>query len=491
MFLGEILVANGFVTKEEVDAALARQQEFGGLLGENLLALGVISEEKLERALQLAPAAPRDVKDTGISDQFLINLILKFMYVKALETPSQISENIKLPVNIIDPLLEFAKENALVQVMGSSGLSLLSELRYDLTDQGRQRAIEQLQRSQYLGPAPVPMASYIQQIERQHITNERVSREDLVGKLSHLVLPQHLVDELGPAANSAKAILLYGPPGSGKTSIAEGMGRTFRGLVYVPYAVELDGQVITIFDPTIHLPIEQKFAEAPVSVKQTRSLVRESIDSRWVPCRRPTVMSGGELRMEMLDLKYSPEAGLYEAPLQIKAMNGIFIIDDFGRQMVNPRDLLNRWIVPLEKRFDFLHLHTGRKFLIPFDVLIVFSTNLAPEDLMDEAFLRRIPYKILVGAPTIEDYIEIFQRVCASQKIQIPPGLMEELLREFYEKNGEGVASYHPKFLIDRVIDRCRYRGEMPYLDIDLVAAAWRNLFVEKTKKKAPTAARS
>jgi len=210
------------------------------------------------------------------------------------------------------------------------------------------------------------MAAYIAQIERQHITNDRVSRADLAAKLSHLVLPERLIDELGPAANSARAMLLYGPPGSGKTSIAEAMGRSFKGLVYVPYAVELDGQVITIFDPTLHVPIEPGSAETTEATRGP-SLIREAIDGRWVLCRRPTVMAGGELRMEMLDLRYSAEAGLYEAPLQIKAMNGIFIIDDFGRQLVNPRDLLNRWIVPLEKRFDFLHLHTGRKFLIPFD----------------------------------------------------------------------------------------------------------------------------
>jgi predicted ATPase with chaperone activity len=201
-------------------------------------------------------------------------------------------------------------------------------------------------------------------------------------------------------------------------------------------------------------------------------------------------MTGGELRMERLDLNYNREGGLYEAPLQMKAMNGIFIIDDFGRQMVDPRDLLNRWIVPLEKRFDFLHLHTGRKFLVPFDVLIVFSTNLAPEDLMDEAFLRRIPYKIMVGAPAMEDYVEIFRRVCAAERIKLPAGFVEDVLREFYEKNNEGVASYHPRFLIDRVIDNCRYRGDLPYLDAELLAAAWRNLFVEKTKNK-PTAVRN
>ena len=487
MFLGEILVANGFVTKEQVEAALNRQRKHNGPLGENLIALGFITESDLKRALALGPPAPRDLRETGVSEQFLVNHMLKFMHVKALETPSQIAENLKLPVGIVTGLLQFAKDNALVQVLGASGLSMMSELRYDLTEQGRRRALEQMQRSQYLGPAPVPMEKYIAQIERQHLTNERIPREYLVSNLSHLVLPKRLIAELGPAANSAKAMLLYGPPGSGKTSVAEALGRAFKGLVYVPYAVELDGQIITIFDPIVHKPVEQQFDQGS---GLERSLIRESFDSRWVLCRRPTVMTGGELRMDLLDLKYNREGGLYEAPLQIKAMNGIFIIDDFGRQLVNPRDLLNRWIVPLESRFDFLHLHTGRKFLVPFDVLIVFSTNLAPEDLMDEAFLRRIPYKILVGTPSVDDYVEIFERVCASERIAIPSGFVQKVLMEFYEKSREGVASYHPRFLIDRVIDDCRYRGELPHLDLEVVAAAWRNLFVEKTTSK-PTAARA
>lgn len=479
MFLGDILIANGFVTKQDVAAALERQQQSGGALGDNLIALGRLTQARLQQALERAPTEPRDLRETGLSEQFLINLILKFMYVKALETPSQLTESIKLPLNVLSPLLQFAKDNALIQVLGSSGGKLTSELRYNLTDQGRRRAIEQLEHSQYLGPAPVPMAMYINQIEHQHITNERVSRDDLMAQLKHLVLPESLVGELGPAANSAKAILLYGPPGSGKTSVAEAMGRSFKGLVYIPYAVELDGQVITIFDPTLHHPVDKERAPGAGSAPG-RSLIRESIDARWALCSRPCVMAGGELRLEMLDLKYSAEAGLYEAPLQIKAMNGIFIIDDFGRQMVNPRDLLNRWIVPLEKHFDFLHLHTGRKFLLPFDVLIVFSTNLAPEDLMDDAFLRRIPYKILVGKPGVEDYVEIFRRVCAAAKLTVPQGLVEELLSHYYQARGESLASYHPKFLVDRVIDQGRYLGELPHLDRDRLAAAWRNLFVEK-----------
>ena len=480
MLLGEVLIANGFVSRADVEAALARQRESGGVLGENLIALGSMSEEALRRAMQLAPAEPRNLAETGLSERFLLNLLLKVMFVRALETPSELAEAVRLPAGILEPVLRFARENGLVTVVGSTGNGMLVELRHELTSEGRRQAVDQLGRSQYAGPAPVSMASYIWQIERQHITNERVARSSLAAMLAHLVLPESLVEELGPAVNSARAMLLYGPPGSGKTSIAEAMGRSFKDKVYIPHAIELDGQVITVFDPALHVPAEPSHYGRDKDVQAP--LLRESIDARWVLCRRPTVMAGGELQLQMLDLRFSTETGVYEAPLQIKAMNGIFIIDDFGRQRADPRALLNRWILPLDKRFDFLQLHTGLKFRVPFDVLIVFSTNLAPEDLMDEAFLRRIPYKIHVGAPSAEQYAEIFRRACEANGIEIPRALLASLLRDFYAKNHQPLGSYHPAFLIDRVMDACRYRGTTPVLDERELRLAWRNLFVQRTE---------
>ena len=479
MLLGELLIQLGMAKAEDIERGLARQRQHGGLLGENLLALGIVTSEKLNQALQLAPPAPRKIAETGLNGPFLTSLMLKFMYVKSLETASELSADIKLPANIMGELLEQAKEAALVSVLGAAGLSMTSELRYELTGQGRERAADALSRSQYLGPAPVPLADYITRITRQRVADERVNREDMKKQSAHLVLPPGLLEELGPAANSGRAMLLYGPPGSGKTSIAEVIGECFKGMVYVPYAIEIDGQIITLYDPTLHEMV------ASAATGGTGSLLMEATDARWVACKRPVVLAGGELSLDMLDLRYSPDAGLYDAPLQVKAMNGIFVMDDFGRQLVQPRDLLNRWIVPLEKRFDFLHLNTGKKFLLPFDVLVVFSTNLAPEDLMDDAFLRRIPYKILVGVPTVEDYVEIFRRVCAANDLRVPSGLMDELISDFYGKQKEPLASYHPKFLIDRVIDSCRFVGTPPYLDTQRLQAAWRNLFVEKGKHKS------
>ncbi|MGE5616685.1 MAG: ATPase [Bacillota bacterium] len=484
MLLGEVLVANGWVTLAQVQAALERQRRQGGSLGDSLVAIGAISGEKLRDALTHVPAEPRDVAATGVPPRLLLELLLKIMYLKEIETPAQLGEALKLPAVVVDELLRMARDAGLVTVLGSAGGSLLGQLRHDLTQRGQERARAALERSQYAGPAPVPLAAYIEQVERQHLTNERVTRDDLAPCFAHLVLPERLLDELGPAANSARAVLLYGPPGSGKTSIAESLGRGFKGMVYVPRAIEVDGQVISVFDPAQHQSVGGAAQIAGEGGQP--ALMRESLDERWVLCRRPLVVAGGELRMDMVELRYNAGDGLYEAPLQLKAMNGIFMIDDFGRQRIDPRDLLNRWILPLEKRFDFLHLPTGLKFRVPFDVLIVFSTNLAPEALMDEAFLRRIPYKIRVGAPTADEYAEIFRRGCASRDVQCAPDALEAL-RELYARSGEPLASYHPGFLVDRVRDRARYRAAKPFVDRDALAAVWPNLFVQKAEKSPQT----
>lgn len=489
LLLGEVLLAKGMVSPAQVSAALERQKTSGGAFGENLLALGAITAEQLKETLARVPAAPKDLKATGLSEQFVLNLLLKMMHFRALETPSEISAAIKLPVNLITPLLEFAKEAKLVQVMGATGASLLAELRYGLTTMGDDRAKSAMLNSRYLGPAPVTLNAFCAQIEQQHLSNEQVGEKQLRDKLSHLILPKDLVDKIGPAANSSRAMLLYGPPGSGKTSIADGIGKAFHSLVYIPFAVEVDSQIVTVFDPTVHEPVRSTVSLDPNSTG-SKSIFRETYDERWVPCRRPFITAGGELTLDMLNLGYNADAVVYEAPLQIKAMNGIFLIDDFGRQLVDPRDLLNRWIVPLEKRFDYLSLVTGRKFLVPFDVLVVFSTNLAPEDLMDEAFLRRIPYKIYVGAPSEADYREIFKRVCDSKNVVIPDGFIDRMLRELYKPQNQPIASYHPKFLLDRVVDRCRYGAKKPVLDWDHLMAAWQNLFVEKNADKPKTQAK-
>jgi predicted ATPase with chaperone activity len=494
MLLGDLLVANGVVSKEDIRKAIERQKTAGGLLGENLIALEVVTAEKLHEVIATFPDTPKNIADTGLKPAFIETLVLKLMYVHGYEMPTEVAAALKLSTTITNEVLDTARDKGLLEVRGSSGAMLASELRFALTGKGREWAIEALEQCQYIGAAPVPLSAYCDQIERQAMSTERVSQDVLTENVSHLVLPDGFIDDLGPAVNSGRAVLLYGPPGNGKSSIAEAIGASFEGIVYIPYAIEVDGQIIKVFDPTVHdIAGEDDGPKEKVSAiidgdddDDHVPLRKEDVDTRWVGCKRPVMITGGELTLDMLDFRYDTTSKFYEAPLQVKAMNGVFIIDDFGRQAVAPKDLLNRWIIPLEKRVDYLALHTGKKFLIPFDELVIFSTNLAPADLMDEAFLRRIPYKIPMERPSVEDFIQIFVRVCEDRKIELPNDLLEYVLDSFYKKQGEKLASHHPKFIVERILDKSRYTGGVPNLDQASVDFALKNLAIRGGEDNEP-----
>ena len=323
------------------------------------------------------------------------------MYVSGIQTIPELSEHIKLTRRVVESLLTFAKTESLVEIRGPAENNY-TIMRYALTNSGRRRAAEVLRRCEYIGPAPVPLAAYQMQVQKQTITNEIISIERLQDSLSHLVLPPHIVRKLGPAANSGRAILIFGDTGNGKTSIAEALAATFQQFVYIPYCIEADGQIIKFFDPAVHVPADPEPNGNGYS--HPMLLPRIEYDPRWIRCRRPHIISGGELTLEMLDLDFDPLSKYYEAPLQMKAIGGAFIIDDFGRQRVRPNDLLNRWIFPLERKVDYLTLHTGKKFELLFDQLVIFATNFPPEELMDPAQLRRVHYKLKVDPPSAEDY---------------------------------------------------------------------------------------
>ncbi len=419
------------------------------------------------------PSPVNSVEDTGLNLGFISDLVLKVMYFVGYITGYEIAERVKLPfAGVIEEALEFLKREQYCEVRGAGGLGAAA-YQYTITGKGSEKAREVLERSEYVGAAPVPLDAYAHAVRQQPLSSVTIHQRAMRKALAHLVLNEDTFSRIGPAANSGRSIFLYGPSGDGKTSIAESIGRmVFQNDIYVPYAIEVDGQIIKVFDEASHQRVES-------GKEGGRGRGRSNFDKRWMRVHRPVIVTGGELTLEGLDLTYNEASKYYEAPFQVKANCGMLLIDDFGRQLVRPRDLLNRWIVPLEKRVDYLTLHTGRKIEVPFEVLIVFSTNLEPKDLVDEAFLRRIRHKIYVGDPTFEEYRKIFKRVCKSRGVPYDDEALAYLLKEHYLKPGRPLRSCQPRDIVDELIDIARYLNVEPVLSRDLINRACEAYFVE------------
>jgi predicted ATPase with chaperone activity len=412
---------------------------------------------------------PRSLQDAGIGSDQVEQLLVKTLY-SGEATGLEIADRICLPFTLLEALIERLRNERLMEVKGA-GSSGASTYRYALTDSGRERARQYMEVSHYVGAAPVSLARYVAYMTALQAARGYMDKERLRNGFSHLIISDEVLEMVGPAVNAGKAVFLYGPPGNGKSVIAEGMGRSLGGDMHIPRAIDVDGHTVMMYDPIVHESLENP-RESSIVVGPVAH------DRRWVRIRRPVVMVGGELTLDMLDLRFNPTARFYEAPIQLKANGGVFLVDDFGRQRMRPQDLLNRWIVPLESRIDHLTLHSGKKFVVPFDTLVVFATNLPPESLADEAFLRRIPYKIAIEDPSLDEFTKIFELNCKRRNMRFHQVMVAYLQRRHYKPSGRPLRACHPRDLLDQVSALCRYRGVEPTITRELLDAACKSYFV-------------
>jgi predicted ATPase with chaperone activity len=434
--------------------------------------------QQVPAADQFEPPAPRSIEETGLSMSFLADLVIKTLYFAGYLSGYEVAEAVRLPLSgIVDRVLAFLKRERFIEIKGRGTGGGYAEAAYEyiITDRGSGRAREILERSQYAGAAPVTLSNYTDAMHRQSLKSVLVGPEQVRQALSHLIVNEKTLNQIGPAINSSRSIFLFGHPGNGKTTMSEAIGfMILQDEMYVPYAVEVQGQIIRVYDPV-------NFREAPQEETDQAGARRDGqrLDRRWLRVHRPVIIAGGELTLESLNLNWDEARKYYEAPLQMKANGGMFLIDDFGRQQARPRDLLNRWIVPLEKRLDYLTLQTGNAIEIPFDMLIIFATNLEPRDLVDEAFLRRIRHKIDVHDPTPDEYRKIFRKLAGAREIPYSEDAVEYLLREHYVNQNRELRACHPRDLLDQIADIARYRGVSPRLSKDLIDQACLGYFVD------------
>ncbi len=423
----------------------------------------------------IPPTQPRTLAEVGINMVMMRDILLKTMFRMNLDLVTAIAKVICLPNTLTQELVDMARQQRLLEATGTLHATSGNEMGYQLTDAGKSRALDALSQSEYYGAMPVPLESYGEQMKRQSVRNMRLTRTELMRGMGHLILPPDLIDNLGPAVTSGRSILMYGPPGNGKSSISNGIKAALGDKIYIPRAIEYSGQVITVYDPIVHSKAEEA-VDDPNSLRRTGN----RFDNRYVFCERPSVVTGGELTLDMLDLKYNPVARTYQAPLQLKSSGGIFIVDDLGRQAEPPQKLVNRWIVPLEENRDILALQSGEKFTVPFDTLVIFSTNFHPNAIFDGAALRRIFFKIKIDGPNQDNFLKIFAMVARKKKMPLDEATLLHLLKVKYPTIDNNYANYQPVFLIDQMIAICDFEN-IPYqMTPELVDRAWANMFVRE-----------
>ncbi|MBT9244015.1 ATPase [Gemmobacter fulvus] len=425
----------------------------------------------------IAPPGPRTLADTGLSLVMMRDILLKTIFRMNLDLVSDLARILCLPVPATQELVDLARGQRLLEATGTLHATSGNEMGYQLTDGGKARALDALAQSEYYGAMPVPLDSYREQVKRQSVRNMKLTRDQLLKGMGHLILPEDLIGNLGPAVTSGRSILMYGPPGNGKSSISNGIRDALGDKIYIPRALEYSGQVITVYDPIVHTAAEEA-VDDPNSLRRTSN----RYDQRYVYCQRPSVITGGELSLDMLDLTYNPVARTYQAPLQLKSNGGIFIVDDLGRQAEPPQKLVNRWIVPLEESKDILALQSGEKFTVPFDTLVIFSTNFHPNEIFDGAALRRIFFKIKIDGPNQENFLKIFAMIARNKKMPLDERAMIHLLKVKYPTINNNFANYQPVFLIDQMIAICEFEGQPNHMTPELIDRAWANMFVRDEK---------
>ncbi|HEX5368563.1 MAG TPA: ATP-binding protein [Dehalococcoidia bacterium] len=420
---------------------------------------------------------PNSIEETGISFGQLLDLCVKQIYYSGRPSAREITESMALPFNVAESLLAFLKREQLIEVVGSIGIGE-QQYQYALTDKGNDRAVEALERNQYVGPTPVSFDEYAAVLKEQTVRNLRVDAAAVKRALGDLVLADTTRNLVGPAVNSGRSMLLYGDPGNGKSSIAKGIGRMLKGTVLIPHAIDVNGQTIRVYDPRVHRAVETDDPEEKrIDFKPVRPERRR--DMRWIVADRPLIMTGGELTLADLELKYSPQSKFYIAPVQMKANCGILVIDDFGRQLVQPKELLNRWIVPMEARVDYLSLLSGETIEMPFELLLVFSTNIPPQQLGDEAFFRRIRHKIEVGDPDEEGFLKIMSMMCDQLSIPYQEQAGRYIIERYYRPKGRHLRGVHPRDIIDLLIDISSFQGVKPQCSRELIDLACASYFID------------
>ncbi len=469
--------------KSQYDALMADAMQTGGLEGVVLLGDAPPEDEGAggPKISTYVPQQPHSINDTGLNITFLFDLIMRTIYQRGRITGGDLANELRLAYSVLAPVLPAMRKQGLIDISGQKGGAGDAGYEYEIKPPKGSAAVEEaMNKTSYLGPAPVPFDDYVESVAAQTIKNFVVTRRNIEAAFRDMILTPAVFNEIGPAINSAASVFLFGPPGNGKTSIAERVTRLMGDDIFIPFALEVGGQIIKLFDPVVHqLVVEDAGEQAADSImkKGTR------FDERYVKIRRPTIVVGGELTLGMLDLKYNSIGKYYESPLQMKANNGIFMIDDFGRQQVRPMDLLNRWIVPLEKRYDYLTTATGNKIEVPFDELLIFSTNLDPSQLADEAFMRRIKFKIQIGDPTEQQWRLIWQMVTRNKNLECDERGVDYVLETWIRPFNRPLRMCQPRDILDQIISIAKYNMERVTFSPDLIDAACSTYFINEEKR--------